>query len=185
MQALREIGLRKALKFGLATIQTMPLRWLLVPQLRKPYLKSLGATIGDQTIIHDISFFNVYRVGWRGLFIGKKCFIGDQCLFDLADRIYLEDNVTIAERVTILTHTNVGYSDHPLQPYFPAFSASVRIGQGAFLGVNATIMPGVTIGECAFVAAGSLVRDDVPAWHLVAGVPARVIKPIKESPFIE
>ncbi len=181
MQALREIGLPKAIKFGWTTLALLPWRWLLVPQLRAPYLRGLGATIGAETIIHDLAFFNAYRTGWRGLQIGKRCFIGDQCLLDLADRIELHDSVTLAERVTILTHTNVGYADHPLQPYFPPFSAPVVIERGAFVGVNATIMPGVRIGECAFVAAGSLVRDDVPAWHVVGGVPARVLRLIQPS----
>lgn len=181
MQALREIGVRKAIKFGWTTLAQVPWRWLLVPQLRAPYLQALGATIGPESIIHDLAFFNAYRTGWAGLRIGRRCFIGDQCLFDLANRIELHDEVTLAERVTVLTHTNVGYADHPLQPYFPAFQAPVIIERGAFVGVNATIMPGVRIGECAFVAAGSLVREDVPAWHVVGGVPARVLRAVQPS----
>ena len=181
MQALREIGLQKAIKFGWTTLALLPWRWLLVPQLRAPYLRWLGATIGAETIIHDVAFFNAYRTCWRGLRLGRRCFVGDQCLLDLADRIELHDSVTLAERVTILTHTNVGYADHPLQPYFPPFSAPVIIERGAFVGVNATIMPGVRIGECAFVAAGSLVRDDVSAWQVVGGVPARVLRSVQSN----
>jgi len=52
----------------------------------------------------------------------------------------------------------------------------VIIERGAFVGVNATIMPGVRIGQGAFVGAGSLVREDVPPWHVVGGVPARVLR---------
>lgn len=52
----------------------------------------------------------------------------------------------------------------------------VRIGDGAFLGVNAVVLPGVTIGDRAYVAAGAVVTADVPANTVVAGNPARVIR---------
>ena len=54
------------------------------------------------------------------------------------------------------------------------------IKKGASISVNATIMPGVTIGEGAIVGAGALVTKDVPAWTIVAGVPAKVIKVLEE-----
>lgn len=181
MQAFREIGLRKAVKFGWTTLALLPWRFLLFPQLRAPYLQMMGAKVGRGAIIHDITFFNTYRAGFSGLHLGKKCFIGEQCLFDLADRIELGDSVTLAERVTILTHTNVGYSDHPLQPHFPSFSAPVAIDSGAFVGANATVMPGVRIGHCAFVAACSLVREDVPPRRVVAGVPAKVLRVLPDT----
>ena len=47
---------------------------------------------------------------------------------------------------------------------------------GSFIGASATILPGVEVGECAFVAAGSVVKESVPPHCLVAGVPARVIR---------
>lgn len=181
LQALREIGLGKAFKFGVTTLALAPWKLLLVPPARTKYLQLLGATIGAGTIIHDVSFFNAYRVGFGGLSFGRRCFVGDQCLLDLADRIELGDEVTLAERVTVLTHTNVGYADHPLQGHFPAFSAKVVIHRGAFIGANVTLMPGITIGECAFVAAGSVVVKDVPARVLVAGVPAKVVRPIADE----
>ena len=97
---------------------------------------------------------------------------------DLADRIIISDSVTIAERVTILTHTNVGYRDHPLQKHFPSNSQSVTLKHGSFIGASVTILSGVEIGECTFVAAGSVVTEILPAYSLVAGVPARVIRVI-------
>lgn len=179
MQAFREIGLRKAVKYVVYTLLLVPYRWLLFPPLRAIYLRLLGARIGRQTVIHDVRFFNLYRMGLQGLTISDKCFIGDECLIDLADRVELAEEVTLAERVTILTHTNVGYADHPLQPFFPSFSAPVRLERGAFIGANVTLLPGVTIGECAFVAAGSVVNRDVEAYTVVAGVPAKVIRKLQ------
>jgi acetyltransferase-like isoleucine patch superfamily enzyme len=179
LQALREVGFAKAFRFGFYTLALVPYRWTLFPQVRAVYLRLLGARIGRGAIIHDVHFFNAYRTGFRGLEIGQSCFIGDECLLDLADRILMADHATLAERVTILTHTNVGYHDHPLQPYLPAMSAPVRLERGCFVGVNATILPGVTVGEGSIVAAGAVVTEDVPAWHVVGGVPARVVKRVR------
>jgi acetyltransferase-like isoleucine patch superfamily enzyme len=176
LRAFREVGFKKACKFGFYTLALVPYRWMLFPQLQALYLRLLGVRIGRHTILHGLRFFNVYRTGLPGLEIGRYCYIGEGCLFDLADRIVMEDHATLAERVTILTHTNVGYRDHPLQPYVPAMSAHVHLGLGCFVGVNATILPGVTVGAGSLVAAGAVVTKDVPAWHVVGGVPARVLK---------
>ena len=185
MQAFREVGFAKAFKFAGYALAMVPYRCMLFPQLRAPYLRALGAHIDAGTIIHDVRFFNAYRTGFHGLEIGRSCFLGDECLLDLADRIVMGEHVTLAERVTILTHTNVGYHDHPLQAFFPAMSAPVYLESGCFVGVNATLLPGITVGEGGFVAAGAVVNQDVPPWHVVGGVPARVLKklpPASSSP---
>ena len=160
MKALAELGLGKAARFGWFTLAMLPYRALLVPQLRAPWLRLLGARIGRGSILHDVRFFNLYRRGLAGLSLGEDCFIGDECLLDLAEGITLERQVTLAERVLVLTHTNVGYQDHPLQAQFPAMAAPVVIEQGSF------------------VAASSVVTADVPAGTLVAGVPARVVRKV-------
>jgi acetyltransferase-like isoleucine patch superfamily enzyme len=176
MKALAEIGWARTLRFGFFTAAMLPYRLLLVPQLRAPWLRLLGARIGRGTIVHDVRFFNLYRRGLGGLEIADECFLGDECLLDLAEGIRLERQVTLAERVLILTHTNVGYHDHPLQAHFPAQAAPVVIEQGSFIGANATLLPGIRIGARSFVAAGSVVTADVPPGTLVAGVPARAVR---------
>ena len=62
--------------------------------------------------------------------------------------------------------------------YVDSFVAPTIIGPHAWVGINVTILPGVTIGEGAIVAAGSVVTHDVPPRTLAAGVPARVVKPL-------
>jgi acetyltransferase-like isoleucine patch superfamily enzyme len=176
MKALREIGWGRALRFGFFTLAMVPYRLALVPQLRAPWLRLLGARVGRRTILHDVRFFNLYRRGLAGLEIGDECFLGDECLIDLAEAVRLERQVTLAERVLVLTHTNVGYADHPLQAHFPAVAAPVVVETGAFVGANVTILPGVRIGSRSFVAAGSVVTADVPPRTLVAGVPARALR---------
>jgi acetyltransferase-like isoleucine patch superfamily enzyme len=176
MKALGEIGWRKAARFGFFTLAMVPYRLALFPPLRTAWLRLLGARIGSRTILHGVGFFNLYRRGLSGLEIGSDCFLGDECLLDLAEAVRLEDHVTLAERVLILTHSNVGYRDHPLQAHFPPSAAPCLIARGSFVGAGVTILPGVTIGPESFVAAGSVVTRDVPARTLVAGVPARTVR---------
>lgn len=176
MKPLKEIGIEKAAKFIIGSTLMLIFKLIIFPQLRAIFLKLLGAKIGKNVIIHNISFFNYYRLGFKGLQIGNNCFIGDEGLIDLADAVILSDDVTIAERVTILTHMNVGYKDHPLQKHFPAFNKPVIIENGCFVGANVTILPGITIEKCSFIAAGSVVLEDVAPNTLVGGVPAKYIK---------
>lgn len=181
MKALDEIGFAKATRFGLLTLALLPYRALIFPQLRAPYLRLLGARIGRRTILHDVRFFNLYRRGLPGLSIGDECFLGDECLLDLAEAVCLEGQVTLAERVLVLTHMNVGYADHPLQRHFPPMAAPVTVGRGSFVGAGVTILAGVTIGAGSFVAAGSVVTESVAPRTLVAGVPARRMRDIAGS----
>lgn len=177
-KALSEIGFRKAWRFLRGTVQGRLLDAGTFPPVRAALLRAYGARVGRETIIHPIRFFNLYRTGFAGLSIGDECFIGDDCLLDLADSITLEDQVTLAERVTLLTHTNVGYADHPLQEHFPPKVAPVVIERGAFIGASATLLAGVTVGRESFVAAGAVVKEDVPPRTVVGGVPAAVIRTI-------
>jgi acetyltransferase-like isoleucine patch superfamily enzyme len=182
VKALAEIGWRRALRYACYTLALVPYRLLLFPQLRAPWLRLLGARVGASVILHDVRFFNLYRRGPGGLSIGDCCFLGDECLLDLAEAITLERHVTLAERVLVLTHTNVGYADHPLQPHFPPRAEPVVFETGCFVGANVTILPGVRVGARSFVAAGSVVTGDVPPGTLVAGAPARALRTLAAPP---
>ena len=176
MKAAEEVGWARMARFGLMTLAMIPYRVALVPPLRAGWLRLLGARVGRRVVMHDVRFFNLYRRGLSGLVIGDESFLGDECLLDLAEGIVLGPQVTLAERVLILTHTNVGYKDHPLQEQFPASASPVRIESGSFVGANATLLPGITVGAGSFVAAGAVVNADVPPRTLVAGVPARAVR---------
>jgi maltose O-acetyltransferase len=179
VKALDEIGGKKAARFGFYTLAMVPYRACIFPPLRSFWLRLLGARVGSRTVLHDVRFFNLYRGGFAGLEIGDECFVGDECLLDLAEGIRLESQVTLAERVLVLTHTNVGYRDHPLQPHFPPLAAPVTIRRGSFLGANVTVLPGVEIGPASGVAAGAVVTESVAPGTLVAGVPARPVRTLK------
>jgi acetyltransferase-like isoleucine patch superfamily enzyme len=180
-KALGEIGWRGAWRFLVGSLASGLVSVSVFPPVRVLVLRLLGATLGKECVVHRVRLFNLYRTGLSGLRLGDACFVGDDCLFDLADEIRLESQVTLAERVTLLTHTNVGYRDHPLQPHFPSVQAPVTIRSGSFVGAGAIVLPGVSIGPEAFVAAGSVVTADVGRRELVAGVPARVIRRIGED----
>jgi maltose O-acetyltransferase len=171
--------LARAARFGLMSLAMLPYRLALVPPVRAGWLRLLGAHLGSRVILHDVRFFNLYRRGFSGLTLGDECFLGDECLLDLAEGIEMEAQVTLAERVLVLTHMNVGYKDHPLQRHFPPITAPVKIGSGSFVGAGAILLPGITIGAGSFVAAGSVVTEDVPPRTLVAGVPARALRALE------
>ena len=176
MKAIDEIGFARGLRFLFATLAMVPYRIALVPPLRAGWLRLLGARIGARTILHDVRFFNLYRRGLGGLTIGEECFLGDECLLDLAESITFEPQVTLAERVTVLTHMNVGYADHPLQAHFPKSADGVTLERGCFVGAGVLILPGLRLGHESCVAAGSVVTKDVPPRTLVAGNPARELR---------
>lgn len=114
------------------------------------------------------------RPDYRNLAIGAQCYIGKDCFIDLSAPVTLEECVTVAMRVTLLTHFNGGQS--AAAQIYPATARAVRICHGAYLAAGALVLPGVTVGENAIVAAGAVVKDDVPPGASVGGVPARVIQ---------
>lgn len=184
MKAIQELGIRKSIRFVIysllwAIYHQIVNHLFYLPLTRKYFLQLLGAKIEKDSIIMDVKFFNWHQKGPQGLVIGKKCFIGDDCLLDLYESITLEDHVTLGQRVLVLTHTSVGYSDHPLQKYFKRTKKPVIFQSGCFVGAGSIILPGVTVGQKAFIAAGSVVTENIPSKSLYAGVPAKLVRKLK------
>jgi acetyltransferase-like isoleucine patch superfamily enzyme len=179
VNALEEIGLRRALRFVWTRFLLAIFRAVPFPPLRAMFLRLCGAKIGADTILHRFTMINVDRGGFGALRVGKKCFVGDEVLLDLAAPVVLEDHVTLAARAIILTHLNVGYKDHPLMGSFPSRQAGVTIERGSFIGAAATILPGCKIGPDAFVAAAALVNRDVLGREVAAGVPIKSIRKVR------
>ncbi|MGD0649951.1 MAG: acyltransferase [Verrucomicrobiia bacterium] len=92
--------------------------------------------------------------------------------------VHVEDYVYLTRGAVILTHFS------PTVPQCAVVKGihvkPVWIKRGAHIGVNAILLPGVTVGEGAIVGAGAVVTKDVPDWTFVAGNPARAIKPVAE-----
>lgn len=177
--AFLELGPLYVAKFFLYTVLNLFYSVLTFPPLRKQFLQLCGSSIEKGTVIMNVKFFNWHRKGPKGIVIGKDCFIGDETLIDLYGPVIIGNQVTIAQRVTILTHLNVGYKNHPLQKYFPKTINGVTLKNGSVIGAASVVLPGIIIGENSFVAAGSVVTKNVPPSTLVAGVPAKEIRKLK------
>ncbi|MGV8963190.1 MAG: DapH/DapD/GlmU-related protein [Candidatus Saccharimonadaceae bacterium] len=106
--------------------------------------------------------------------IGKNVFINFDCTFLDLGGITIEDNVLIAPKVSLLSE------GHPISPADrqSLVPGHIHLKKGAWIGANATILPGVTVGENAVVAAGAVVSKDVPDNTIVGGIPAKTIKMI-------
>jgi len=170
------ISFSKALSFTLWSCACFLLRIVFFPPVRAVLLRIFGATVGKDTVILTSLFLNVHHHGFSRLHIGNRVFVGDEVMLDVRGGIRLGDDVTLSNRVNLVTHMTVGYPEHPLTALYPTKESAIIIKNGAYVGTAATILPGVTVGACAVVAAGAVVTRDVPPRTVVAGVPARVVK---------
>ena len=109
----------------------------------------------------------------KGVNIGKKVEIGYMVLIDNCrpELITIEDGVTLTTMCVVIAHDlSRDYNEGK------EIIGKVLIRKGAFIGMNTTIMPGVTIGEGAVVAAGSVVTKDIEPLTVYGGVPAKKIR---------
>ena len=108
----------------------------------------------------------------KNIRVGRDVFINHSCEFMDRGGITLEDRVLVGPKVNLIT------INHPVQPSQrrSTFCAPIVIKRNAWIGAAASVMPGVTIGENAIVAANAVVTEDVPANTIVGGIPAKMIK---------
>jgi acetyltransferase-like isoleucine patch superfamily enzyme len=141
-----------------------------VNQVRKLLSEITGSEV-DETTTVAIPFFTNFG---RFITIGKRVYVNHACTFLDMGGITLEDDVLIGPKVNLVTE------NHPLDPANrrALITKPVVIKRNAWIGAAATILPGVTIGENAVVAAGAVVSKDVAANTIVGGVPAKFIKTI-------
>jgi len=102
---------------------------------------------------------------------GKNVFINHSAILSASGGIEFEDGVSIAPGVRIATINHDFNERHTKYTY-----GKVTIKKNAWLGINVTVCPGVTIGKYAVVAAGAVITKDVPDYAVVGGVPAKLIK---------
>jgi acetyltransferase-like isoleucine patch superfamily enzyme len=147
-------------------------------------------------LIHEKALVESKNIGdntriWAFVHVLPKAVIGDDC--NICDHVFIENDVIIGNRVTVKCGVQlwdglrvaddvfIGPNATFTNDLYPrskrAFQLMVtQIREGATIGANATILPGVTIGSGAMVAAGSVVTKDVPSRALVVGNPARIIR---------
>ncbi|MDZ4662425.1 MAG: acyltransferase [Pseudomonadota bacterium] len=129
---------------------------------------------------------------WAFSHILSKVTIGRDC--NICDHTFVESGVVIGDRVTVkcgvyiwqgvtlendvfigpnATFTN---DEFPRSKKYPTEFSKTLVKNGASIGANATLLPGITIGEFAMIGAGSVVTKDVPAYAVVCGNPAKLIR---------
>lgn len=151
------------------------------PPIRIFLFKLLGAKIGKNTIIDRVEILNANNHGLKNLKIGEDCFIGIRTTLDLMGEIELENHCGIAMNCIIMTHSKTPFKDHPLAKTFKNITKKTLLKRGCIIGAGAIILAGKTIGEKSIVGAGSIVTKNVENETIVAGNPAKIIKPKLKS----
>lgn len=110
----------------------------------------------------------------KNMIFGKRVFVNSGCRFQDQGGIVIGDDVLVGHNCVIAT---LNHNENPEQRG-NLLPKPVRIGDKVWIGANVTILPGITVGEGAILAAGAVVTKDVPARTVVGGVPAKIIKTI-------
>lgn len=139
-------------------------------EIRK-ILSEITGTAIDETVA---LFPPVYINYGKHLSIGTNVFINFNCTFLSLGGIVIENNVLVGPDVKIISE------GHPLSPAErqSLVPGKIHIKQSAWIGAGAIILPGISIGENAVVAAGAVVTKNVPANAVVAGIPAKIIRSV-------
>ena len=140
----------------------------------RDYMRQITGTEIDETL----RIFTPFHINYgKKTTFGCDCFVNFGCTFLALGGITIEDDVFIGPHCVLATEY------HPEEPTtrHSLLTKPIVVKRNAWLGANVTVLAGVTIGENAIVAAGSVVTKDVPDNIVVAGSPARVVREIKKG----
>ena len=148
--------------------------------IRDRILRENCGTYGEGLFILPPVYANF---GLKHVHFGKNVFLNFGCTFvDDAD-IYVGDGTLFGPNVNIVT------ACHPISPklreYGLQFNKQVHIGKNVWIGANATILPGVNIGDNSVIGAGAVVTKDIPSNVVAVGNPARVLRNITEEDLVK
>lgn len=141
-------------------------------------VRELLAQLTGHTVDETVVMFPPFSADFgRNITLGKRVFINAGCKFQDQGGITIGDDALIGHNVVIAT------LNHDMDPARRAdlHPAPVAIGARAWIGSNAVILPGVTVGDGAVVAAAAVVTRDVPAGAVVVGSPARVVRHVPHT----
>ena len=136
--------------------------------------------IGKNVFIRENAWLNVTEnpgLDFPSLIIGDGSYIGRFVQINAYKSVTLEKNVLISDRVFI-SDVDHGYEDPEIPIMFQEirYKGPVKLCEGCWIGIGVVILPGVTIGKNAVVAANAVVTHDVPPRCIAAGIPAKIIK---------
>ena len=137
--------------------------------LGKPTVDASDMIVGDHFKIWS-THSPVLVTGWGRLRVGDRVFFNNGVFISCVHEITIGDDVAIANYAYLTDSDSHGVEGRKVR------EAPITIGNGAWIGAKAIILPGVTIGSRALVAAGAVVTRDVPDDTLVGGNPARIIR---------
>ncbi len=136
-------------------------------------LRSLFSRLIGQPVDEGFGLFPpFYTDCGKNIHIGKRVFINAGCKFQDQGGIYMDDDALIGHNVVLATLNHA----MPPKDRSTMIPAPIHIGKRVWIGANATVLPGVTIGDGAIVAAGAVVTRNVPENTVVGGVPARIMR---------
>ena len=142
-------------------------------QLRTLFSQLIGQPVDESFAL----FPPFYTDCGKNIHIGKHVFINMGCKFQDQGGIFIGDGTLIGHNVVLAT---LNHAKSPMDRS-TMIPAPIHIGKRVWIGSNATILPGVTIGDGAIVAAGAVVTKDVPENTIVSGIPAKVMRTISEE----
>ena len=134
--------------------------------------------MGCRQVADDMRVFAPLHINYGpGVSFGRDCFLNFGCT------LLALGGITIGDGAFIGPHCVLATEYHPEDPAHrhELLTKPIAIGRNAWLGANVTVLAGVTVGDNAIVAAGSVVTKDVPPDTVVAGVPAKVVRMIKRQ----
>jgi UDP-2-acetamido-3-amino-2,3-dideoxy-glucuronate N-acetyltransferase len=156
---------------------------------------------GMEHFIHDLACVETESIGrgtrvWAFAHILPAAKIGEDV--NICDHVFIENDVIVGDRVTIkcgvqlwdgirleddvFVGPNVTFTNDPFprSKQYPDKYSETLVQQGASIGANATILPGINIGKKAMIGAGAVVTKDVPDYAVVVGNPARIVRYLEE-----
>ncbi|QDT15524.1 Galactoside O-acetyltransferase [Alienimonas californiensis] len=144
-----------------------------ISRLKAPLLRAFGATIGKGLVMKP----RVRVKDPRNLVIGDHCWVGEGVWIDNLAQVTLGNDVCLSQGAYLCTGGH-NYA----RASFDLVTGPITVEGQAWVGAKAVLLPGVTVGAGAVVAAGSVVTKDVPPGMIVGGNPARVLRPRPTRP---
>ncbi len=164
-------------QIGIACNETRKLLVQLSNQVDLVEIRTFLSQIINSEISKTTTIFPPFQINYgKNTCIGSNVFINFNCIILDLGGVTIDDNVMIAPNVSILSE------GHPVSPQErqTLTASKIHIKKNVWIGANATILQGVTLGENSVVASGAVVSKNVPNNVIVAGIPAKIINTFKK-----